>query len=149
MSQVSRRWLTPNVEAKINHLLIECIAGCADQQAAANFVDVLLTKTERTMIAKRVAIALMLVKGHSADDIDEKLKVSVATVYTVKAWLDSKGAEYRTLLEKIARKDEGQQKEQERLKDEATSFFALRPKANWREQRREQWKRVNDKNVPF
>lgn len=149
MSQVSQRFLRPDVKAKIERLLIECIARCSSQQAAANFVDVLLTSTEKLMIAKRIAIALMLVKGYGAGEIDAKLKVSVATIYSVKAWLEAKGGEYRSLLEEIAQEDRGQAQEREQLVNEAQSFFSLRPGTNWKQQRREQWQKVKDKKIPF
>lgn len=135
MSQLSQRLLSPPIEAKIHNLLIKCIVQTADPQAAANFIDVLVTRTEKTMIAKRIAIALMLIKGHTAHDIDEKLKVSVATVYTVKAWLESRGKEYYSLLEHLAKEDEQQEKAHQDAIDDAQSFFTLTPHTNWKGQR--------------
>lgn len=148
MSQVSKRLLWPDVEEKIRSLLVECIAKCRDQQVAANFVDVLLTDTEKLMIAKRISIALMLVKGYSAPEIDEKLKVSLGTIYIVKAWLDAKGAQYRDLLVEIAHQDEAQEKEHKFLLDEARNSTP-RWGTNWREAKKQQWKRAKESKVPF
>lgn len=151
MSRVSRRLLDRDVEEKIYRLLVECVAESKDQNAAGNFIDILLTKTEKLMIGKRIAIALMLVKGYSPIEIDEKLKVSQATVYTVRSWLDEKGAEYYDLLRKIAHRDEGQEKEHRQLRWEAdhNGIFPPRRGTNWKEQKRKQWQKAEVSKVPF
>lgn len=150
MSRVSRRWLEPKVAEKIYRLLVECVTDCTDQQAAGNFIDVLLTKTEKLMIGKRIAIALMLVKGHSPAEIDEKLKVSLTTVYTVKAWLEEKGAEYYTLLEGIARRDERQKKQHRDLQADAEGgILPPRPGIDWKAYKRGQWRKTEESEVPF
>ena len=139
MSRVSKRWLDPRVEEKIHRLLVECVVESNNQQAAGNFIDILLTKTEKLMIGKRIAIALMLVKGRTPLEIDEKLKVALPTIYTVKTWLEEKGAEYQSLLKKIAARDEAQ----------ASGIFPPRPGINWGEHKRRQWQKANKTKVPF
>lgn len=51
------------------------------------FADI-LSKTERTVLAKRLAIAYYLKKNKSYDVIRNDLKVSSATVATVQGWLE-------------------------------------------------------------
>lgn len=138
MSQISKRRIHPKVEEKIRRLLVESVALCRDQQVAANFLDVLLTSTEKIMIAKRIAIALMLIKGYSAAEIDEKLKVSLTTIASVKTWLDLKGKEYLGLLNELVKQDERGEQEATTLRAEAESFWSLPPKTNWKDQRRDQ-----------
>lgn len=148
MAQISKRWLRPDVENKIRGLLVECVAKCRDQKAASNFIDVLLTDTEKIMIAKRIAIALMLIKGNKAEEIDDRLKVSLGTIYTVKAWLDDKGKEYRDMLISIAKLDISQSREHSDLLDEALNSTP-RWGTSWKEAKKIQWQKVKDSKVPF
>lgn len=151
MSRVSRRWLDRDVEEKIHRLLVQCVTESKNQQIAGNFIDVLLTKTEKLMIGKRIAIALMLVKGDSPMEIDEKLKVSLTTVYTVKAWLEEKGAEYHELLLDIAHRDEAQEKTHHELQRDAEepSIFPPRRGTNWKADKRRKWQKAEASKVPF
>jgi len=150
MARVSQRWLQPEVKDKIHQLLVECVASCHDQNTAGNFIDVLLTKTEKLMIGKRIAIALMLIKNHTPAEIDEKLKVSQTTVYTVKTWLDEKGKEYRQLIKEIADRDESRQRKYQDLREEAEGgFLPPRPGTNWKELKRSQWQKAKSAKVPF
>ena len=149
MPQISKRFVKPDVKEKIDNLFIECIAECRNQKESANFINVLLTRTEKTVIAKRVAIALMLIKGYSATDIDEKLKVSQATVYTVKYWLEDKGVEIKSILESIAKRDEKQKLDNQQLQREAESILPPPPGTNWKSYRRSQHEKIRKTTVPF
>ncbi|MBI2310055.1 hypothetical protein HYU89_04095 [Candidatus Collierbacteria bacterium] len=149
MPQISKRFVKPAVKEKIDNLFIECIAECRNQNEAANFINVLLTKTEKTVIAKRVAIALMLTKGYTATDIDEKLKVSLATVYTVKYWLEEKGSEINAILTKIAKRDQRQELDNQEFQREADSLFPPPPGTNWRNYRRFQNEKILKTSAPF
>jgi uncharacterized protein YerC len=149
MPQISKRFVKPAVKEKIDNLFIECIAECRNQKEAANFINVLLTKTEKTVIAKRVAIALMLTKGYTATEIDEKLKVSQATVYTVKYWLEDKGIEIKSILASIAKRDERQESENLDLQREAGSILPPPPGINWKSYRRSQHEKIKETSVAF
>lgn len=149
MAQVSKQLISPLIEAKIRNLLVDCIRRCQDQDSAADFVDDLLTDTEKTMIAKRVAIALMVLKGYSSEDIEQKLKVSSATVWRVKTWLMVKGKGYRALLAGVIKQDERQQKEHIEALREARESMP-RWGTNWKEAKRRQWEKVKKiPKVPF
>lgn len=149
MPQISKRYVKPAVKEKIDNLFIECIAECRNQKEAANFINVLLTRTEKTVIAKRVAIALMLTKGYTAAEIDEKLKVSQATVYTVKYWLEDKGSELNKILANIAERDERQRLDNQDLQREAESILPPPPGTNWKNYRRSQHEKIRDTAVAF
>ena len=149
MPQISKRFVKPAVKEKIDNLFIECIAECRNQKEAANFINVLLTRTEKTVIAKRIAIALMLTKGYTATDIDEKLKVSQATVYTVKYWLEDKGVEIIAILTNIAKRDERQRLDNQDLQREADSIFPPPPGTSWRSYRRLKHEKIRRTTVAF
>lgn len=149
MSQISKRYVKPVVKEKIDNLFIECIAECWNQKEAANFINVLLTKTEKTVIAKRVAIALMLTKGCAATEIDQRLKVSQATVYTVKYWLEDKSSELNNILTNIAKRDERQRLDNQDLQREADSILPPPPGINWKRYRHSQREKIRKTAVAF
>ena len=53
------------------------------------FLNDFFTKTEKVMLAKRLAIALMVMKGYDTKIVVEILRVSSATVYHTKDWLET------------------------------------------------------------
>ncbi|MBI5356198.1 hypothetical protein HZB78_01130 [Candidatus Collierbacteria bacterium] len=52
MAQVSVQYIKPEVKEKLQSLLVDCINRCAQASLAADFVDDLLTGTEKIMISK-------------------------------------------------------------------------------------------------
>lgn len=149
MSQISRRFMKPEVSEKIQTLLVDCIARCRDQQTATAFVDSLFTATEKIVIAKRVAIALMLLKGRDPEDIRDILKVSTQTIWTVMEWLATRGEGLRTLLEDVMKKDQKRvQTHRDALSDTRESALWFGP-TNWKAKRAKQWDRVRKTRVPF
>ena len=149
MAQVSRRFVNPSVQKKIQELFLDCIARCRDQKTTAAFIDALLTDTEKIMIAKRVAIALMLLKGRITEEIQDTLKVSGQTVWTVGGWLRTRGAEFRSILKDVIKRDERQEKtHREALDDTRESAFWFGP-TNWKTKREGQWEKVRKSRIPF
>ncbi len=63
-----------------------------------DFLDDLLTPTEKVMLAKRLAIAFLLEKGYDQRAIHTILKVSTTTVTSVNYWLLHKGRGYRNVI---------------------------------------------------
>jgi len=101
MSQVSSQYIDNKVKRKIERLFSYCIKQCRDDNTVAEFVDDLLTPTEKIMLAKRVAIALMILKKNTYEEIKNKLKVSKSTIWKVSTWLSAKGKGYRKLLSEV------------------------------------------------
>lgn len=149
MTQISKRFLKPEVEEKIKSLFFDCLARCHSQGVAESFIDSLLTETEKVMIAKRVAIALMLLKGRTSVEVQNTLKVSGQTVWTVGMWLRSKGAGYQTLLKEVIKRDEEQEKSHREALADTESSALWFGKTDWKAKRAQQWKRVKESKVPF
>lgn len=149
MAQVSKKQLPKKVEKRIKSLLTECISACKDEKAAADFIEILLSPTEKVMIAKRIAIGLMLTKDYNPSEIVEAIKVSLGTVYNVKAWLDLKGSGYRKMLKKIAAEDQKRAKRHQELLEGIDSIMPPRPGISWKEHRRRQWQEIEKMEVPF
>lgn len=104
MSQVSRRKLHKSVEEKIYNTLWEAVAKLNSDEEIKLFLNDLLSPTERTMIAKRLAIASLLAKGHTYDVIKDLLKVSQETVAKVSIAM-SQSSGYISTINKIAKSE--------------------------------------------
>ena len=150
MAQVSRRFIKPRVGAKIQNLLIDCIQRCNDQKTTISFIESLLTETEKTMLAKRIAIALMILKGEDYERIDNTLKVSKATIWRVKIWLDAKGSGFRSLLNEVLEHDLAKNRERKFRLEEAINDNPLwSGPGNWSARKKNQWQKVKEAEEPF
>ena len=150
MAQVSRRYIKPKVGEKIQNLLIDCIQRCNDQKTTVSFIESLLTDTEKTMLAKRIAIVLMILKGVDYEKIDNTLMVSKATIWRVKIWLDAKGSGFRSLLNEVLKHDAEKDSEKEFRLDKAINDNPLwGGSGNWSARKKNQWKKVKEAEEPF
>lgn len=101
MSQVSRRKVQLSIENKIYNTLFEAIAKLRSEKEIQEFLNDLLSPTERIMVAKRLAIAALLLKGYQYETISDILKVSSTTIGKVSIALSvNKG--YKIAIQKVA-----------------------------------------------
>lgn len=109
MTKVSRRFLDKELENKIFEVFLKTIVGIKTIAEAKNFIEDLLSPTEKIMLVKRLAIAVLLTKGKTYEYIDHTLKVSRATIMNVSLWLKHGKSGYRKAVERIIK---GQNKEE-------------------------------------
>ncbi|MFC1647008.1 Trp family transcriptional regulator [Patescibacteria group bacterium] len=83
MGRISRRLLNEDVEDRLFEIFWEHLASLSTSGLIREFLESLLSQTEQVMIAKRLAIAVLLSRGYTYQRIDETLKVSKSTVATV------------------------------------------------------------------
>ena len=83
MSQVSRRVLDKELEDYIFNNFVKTIAKLKKPTENQNFLADLLSPIERTMLIKRLSIAVMLTKGYTYEQIDHTLKVSRPTIKNI------------------------------------------------------------------
>lgn len=105
MTQVSKHRLNQSVYNKIFSLFPQFLGKLSRQGHALVVVNALFSSTEKTMIAKRIAIAFMLVKGYSYEMISDKLKVSYGTVAKIAELTKNADSHFVTELHKIATED--------------------------------------------
>lgn len=91
--QVSNKQLNRNIEKQIFVMLHKLLAEVRDEEEIKNLTEDLLTESERTAMAKRLAIAVYLDKGRSYENIKENLKVSSATIATVAEQMGNPGVQ--------------------------------------------------------
>lgn len=87
MTKVSRRILNKALEERIFEVFIRTIIDLKKPDEAKSFVEDLLFPTEKIMLVKRLAIAILLTKGYTYDRIDQTLKVSRTTIMHVSYFL--------------------------------------------------------------
>ena len=80
MTQVSRRKLKPKVEDKMNSLLYELLGKKRSRSEFQSSCNILFTQIEQQMMAKRIAVMFLILKGIDQKTISRHLKVSTATV---------------------------------------------------------------------
>ena len=91
MPQVSKRKLAKDIDEQIATLLLQAIAKLHKESDISSFLDELLTPTEKIMLSKRLAIAVLLKKGYNYTMIGSALKVTSTTIARVSYWINHKG----------------------------------------------------------
>ena len=80
MVRVSERPVKNETLLKISNQLVTYISSIQTKSNAEKFLDELLSDPERIMLAKRLAIVVLLERGHSYKTIERTLKVSSNTI---------------------------------------------------------------------
>ena len=101
MPQVSKRVLSKDIEEKMFKLFFQSFARLSKSSEIQKFLEDLLGPVERIMLAKRLAIALLLARGYSYDSIKQTLRVSSETVARVNIALNHSGDGYKMVVDKI------------------------------------------------
>lgn len=99
--QVSKRGVNKKIEKQIFHLLYQVLADMKRSAEVEKFLNDVLSETEKTVLAKRLAIATYLSKNKSYEIIRNDLKVSSATIANVQRWLEQSGEGLMIALKKI------------------------------------------------
>lgn len=107
MTQVSKFMLRPVVEKRIKDLLIEVIAGMRDRTQIDNFINDFMSPTERTVLFKRLAIAVLLAKGNDYQSISRMLRVTPVTISKMSFRIKYGNGSVKKVSEKILSKDAG------------------------------------------
>ena len=136
MTQVSKRYLSPNAQKRMYEILIKAISKASYSQDIIQFLTDLLSPTEQIMLAKRLAIAYLLLKGTwTHREISKILKVSVTTIQRVSFTINTGGKGYKKIIGALTR-DEKIEAFIEKLTDTITSIPPTgRNWSNWRKDR--------------
>ncbi len=95
--------------------------------AMKTFLKDLLTVSERIMLGRRIWIARLLLEGHTAVEISQKLKVSLRTIYNVERWLGDQFDGYEQAVRGLERVMDARAVRRESFAD-PFSFAALKRK---------------------
>ena len=105
MSQVSKRVLKPEIEERLFKNFWELFANIKNPKDIQLFLEDYLSPTEKVMLAKRMAIALLFSKGYDHRSISSLLKVSTSTVNNIARTLRMKGNGYKIVIQKYLQKE--------------------------------------------
>lgn len=105
MSQVSRIPLRKEIEERVFEVFFRALAEAKSAKEVKLLLDDLLTPTEKVMLSKRLAIAILLMKEYDYRAIREILKVSPPTISKVANWFKFKGEGYRRVANKLFKEE--------------------------------------------
>lgn len=145
MAQVSKYPLKEEVYERIFELLLKVITDPCSKKEAKDLLEDLVTPTEKIMLAKRLGIGVLLVKGYPYETIQEILRVSKSTIADVNTSLRYKGKGYKGFTKKALQEEKTAQF-WEKVEDLVLGAFSQGTKgAGWRhlhqEIKRKRWKK--------
>lgn len=108
MTQVSKYPLPEDLEKQMFSLFFQALADLRLPSDVAEFLDDLLSPVEKTMLAKRLAIAILLVKDYDQRSISRTLKVSLTTVSKINFWFKNKGRGYKKVIDRFLKEEKWQ-----------------------------------------
>lgn len=103
MSRVSKYKLDKLLEIELYNQLWKALAYIDSLDKSSDFFSDILTETEKLMIAKRLAAAVLVERGKNTSDIHNALHLSYTTVGTVMAWVKNAKPETQKILQKISK----------------------------------------------
>jgi TrpR-related protein YerC/YecD len=101
MSQLSKLPIRRDLEDEMFDLFTSTIISLKDKKEIEDFLSDLLSPIEKMMLAKRLAIALMLEKDYTYPMIGKTLRVTPTTIASVSMQLRYAGKGYKNIVEKI------------------------------------------------
>lgn len=105
MTQVSRYPISKTIADRIFEIFLKSFVKIHSREEADEFISDLLTPTEKIMLSKRLAIALLLKKDYDYRAIQEIIKVSAATIASVNMAIRYGSNGYKNLLNKILKEE--------------------------------------------
>jgi len=105
MTQVSKFLIRNDVWERIFDLFIETIADLKDKKKLERFVDDFFSPTEKIMLAKRLAIIVLLAKNQSYGDIRRILRVTPSTIAKMGLKLKYEGKGLKPVVKDIFEKE--------------------------------------------
>jgi uncharacterized protein YerC len=101
MPQISKHKLDKTLEEEIFLQFWTSVSKLRDAGVAASFFSDLLSDTEEIMLAKRFAVAILILRGKRPIDITGTLHVSYSTIRSVASWLKNAKPKTRQVLQSM------------------------------------------------
>ncbi len=136
MSQVSKYPLAKDIEKRVFEVFVDSLAIVRSTSQVNALVNDLFSQTERIMLAKRISIAMLLLKKYDQRAIAKILKVSLGTVNRVSMALQ-RGNGYTSILNVIMRNEKFMEYLDE-IDDKLADFMPPVGR-NWSRWRRQRW----------
>lgn len=101
MAQISKYPIHKNVEKRMFEILKSTISHLRSTDDIEDFLEDFFSPVEKIMLSKRLAIAVLLTKGHSYPAIAEILRVTPSTIASISLKLKYSGKGYKKAVERI------------------------------------------------
>ncbi len=101
MAQISKLNFETSINRELYKQLLAVLAASVNIEKINLLLSELLTNTEKVMLTKRLAIALLLENGYSYRNIRYVLHVSFPTIRSVQFWLNHGNQGYKEAVHKI------------------------------------------------
>ncbi len=141
MTKVSKYLMKKAVEDRMFEVFWKTIADLRTSYEVEAFLKELLTPVEQIMLAKRLAISILLVKKYSYEEIVDILKVSPVTIGNVARWLKTEGQAFKKAIDKII-KQENQEEFWDNLEQFLSEIITPGKGTNWKIVRQEQYEKL-------
>ena len=105
MTKVSRLPLREDVWQRVFELFLKTTISIKDKKKLQGFINDLYSPTEKIMLAKRLACAVMIAKGNDYESIRRTLRISPPTIAKMSMLVKYKGQGLIPIIEEILRKD--------------------------------------------
>jgi TrpR-related protein YerC/YecD len=99
--QISKTKLNQEIKKQIDKIFCQTIADLKRKEDVEIFIRDFFTKTEKSVMTKRLAVAMFLEKGRSYEQIKKSLKVSSATIASVDKMMNKNSEGFVLALRRI------------------------------------------------
>lgn len=144
MTKVSKYLIKEDVEKRMFEVFWKSIADLKSPADVEEFFKELLFPTERVMLAKRLAVSLLLTKKYTYAEIIDILKVSPVTIGIVARWLKKEGKAFQKAINKIL-KQEKQEEFWDNLEQFLSSLIPPTKGTDWTEIRKQQYQNLRER----
>lgn len=101
MTQISKKFVSKDIFYELFDNFDYLIVSLKSKEEVFNCFKDLLTKHEKIILAKRIAILLLLTKGLTFLEIRQAIRVSTNTVSRYKKLLDDNSESYKIIIKKM------------------------------------------------
>ncbi|HCM82288.1 MAG: hypothetical protein UV63_C0006G0027 [Microgenomates group bacterium GW2011_GWC1_43_11] len=105
MAQISKYRLRKEIEERMYEVFLDSISMVQNRNHVSKLINDLLSPTEKIMLAKRLSIALLLMKQYQYRSIAQLLHVSYGTVNRVGRMLESGNGGYVMVLSVLLKQE--------------------------------------------
>lgn len=105
MAQVSKYPVSTDVEKRMYKILLEAISNLRGASEVEEFLNEFISPVEKVMLAKRMAIAVLLGKGYDYESIKKILRVTPTTIASINIALKYSKKGYKKAVDKILKSE--------------------------------------------
>ncbi|KKP62920.1 MAG: hypothetical protein UR56_C0003G0027 [Candidatus Roizmanbacteria bacterium GW2011_GWC2_34_23] len=105
MTRVSKKYIKEEIITKLYRLFFEVFSRSDNQRSFLSLIDDILSPAEKIMIAKRLGMIYLLIKGVDFRTIADTLKVSTSTVLFYSVVYKEKKVQTTRLIEQMLKKE--------------------------------------------